>query len=117
MLVLVFVVMFFALDYSQGWNWETLGYSGFWSSHGMVRHLFFNGFHPVVPWLAFVLVGMGTLETIGRLENQTLPFALFASAAFCVAGVVFALLWRSRFSRGPLEAIMRLLTEPRRRDA
>ncbi len=232
MLVLVFVVMFIALDYSQGWNWETLGYSGFWSPHGMVRHLFFNGFHPVVPWLAFVLVGMvigrqdmedpairrrvfllgasvalaaegfswllvrtlssgasladqeaivaifgtgpmppmplymlagagtasaviaasvslgrrygdavwlrpflatgqlaltlyvahvlvgmGTLETIGRLENQTLPFALFASAAFCVAGVVFALLWRSRFTRGPLEAIMRLLTEPRGRDA
>ncbi|NOY42550.1 MAG: DUF418 domain-containing protein [Planctomycetes bacterium] len=231
-LVLAFVVMIFALDYSQGWNWETLEYGDFWSMSGMIRHLFFNGFHPVVPWLAFllvgmilgrqdmsdpvlrrrvlalgasvaiaaegvswlvvrtlssgasladqedivaifgtgpmppmplymlagagtacaiiaasvslgqrygdavwlrpflatgqlaltlyvahVLVGMGTLEAIGCLENQTLPFALLASAAFCVAGMVFAQLWRSRFDRGPLEAIMRFLTEPRKGDA
>ena len=203
-------------------------YDGLWTPPGMVRHLFFNGFHPVVPWLAFLLLGMvigrqdmndrsvrrrvfmwgagvalaaegvswlliltisqgsgledqevvallgtgpmpplplymlagagtasaviaaavdvgkryenaawlrplvatgqlaltlyvghvvlgmGMLEAIGRLEHQTLPFALLAAAAFCAAGVVFAHLWRSRFKRGPLEAIMRTLTEPRR---
>ena len=229
LLVLAFVVMLFALDYDQGWNWRTLEYDGFWAPLGMARHLFFNGFHPVVPWLTFLLVGMvigrqdmsdpvvrrrifiwgvgvalaaegvswlfihtlspgaslpdqvvivaifgtgpmppmpfyilagvgtasaviaasialgerygdaawlrpfvatgqlaltlyvahvvlgmGILEVIGRLENQTLPFALLASVVFCFAGVVFAHLWRSRFSRGPLEVIMRILTEPRR---
>ncbi len=231
-LVLAFVVMFFALDYDQGWDWRTLDYDDFWSPPGMVRHLFYNGFHPVVPWLAFLLVGMvigrldmsdpvvrrrvfvwgagvalaaegvswllirmlspgdsvadqeaivailgtepmppmplymlagagsasaviaasialgeryrdaawlrplvatgqlaltlyvahvllgmGTLEAIGRLEKQTLPFALLASLVFCVASVVFAHLWRRRFRRGPLEAIMRTLTESRRHAA
>lgn len=224
-LVLGTTVMVICLDYNQGWDWETLDYSGFWSPRGMVRHLFFNGFHPVIPWLGFLLVGMvlgrqdmanaavrrrvfflgagvaiaaeagsrlllsslpknsgvsgeesiaalfgtgpmpamplymlaaggtacaviaamvalglrhgqagwlrplvatgqlalslyvahvilgmGTLEAMGRLENQTLPFALLAAAVFCSAGVLFAHLWRRRFDRGPVEAVMRRLT-------
>ena len=230
-LLLAFVVMMLAMDYSHSWHWKTLTYDGLWTPLGMVRNLFFNGFHPVVPWLAFLLLGMligrqdmndravrrrvfmwgagvalaaegvswllirtlspesglagqdvvallgtapmppmplymlagagtasaviaasvavgeqyenaawlrplvatgqlaltiyvghvvtgmGALESIGRLEHQPLPFALQAAAVFCAAGVVFAHLWRSRFKRGPLEAIMRTLTEPRRRTA
>jgi len=226
-LLSAFLVMFFTLDYSHGWDWKTLEYEGFWTPFGMVRHLFYNGFHPVVPWLAFlllgmvigrqdmsdpvirqrvlvwgagvalvaegvsrliirnlslgvdsadrevivaifgtgpmppmplymmagagtasfiiaasvslgerygdvawlrpfiatgqlaltlyvahVLLGMGMLESIGRLENQTLSFALTTSVVFCVAGVLFAHLWRKRFRRGPLEAVMRALTKP-----
>ncbi|MEL6614483.1 MAG: DUF418 domain-containing protein [Bacteroidota bacterium] len=228
-LVVGFVVLFGVLDYEAGWDWTTLTYSGFWTPDGMIRHLVFNGFHPVIPWLAFLLVGMvigrldmasgavrrrvllwgagvavtaeavsrglvralasgasaaerevvvalvgtepmpplplymlagagtacaviaacvalgeryakarwlrplistgqlaltlyvahvvigmGTLEAIGRLENQPLAVALVASAMFCVAGVVFAHLWRSRFARGPLEAVMRWATDPRK---
>ncbi len=227
-LVLAFAVMLVTLDYERGWDWSTLSYAGLWSPAGMIRHLFFNGFHPVVPWLAFLLVGMalgrlemnspatrrrvlawglgvaavaellswslirslsaaspadhgvivavfgtepmppvplymlagtgtacaviaacvalgerhgdrgwlrpwvatgqlaltlyvahvvlgmGTLQWIGRLENQTLAFALLAAALFCLLGVVFAHLWRQRFQRGPLEAIMRALTDPRK---
>lgn len=228
-LVLAFVVLFFALNYDQGWDWKTLEYDGFWTPIGMVRHLFYNGFHPVVPWLALLLVGnvlgrqdmsdptirrrvfvcgagvtiiaeavswiiirtlspgaspadqeaiiaifgtepmppmplymlagsgtacaiiaaaitlseryqgavwlrpfvatgqlaltlyvahgvlgMGILEAIGRLENQTLPFELLASVVFCAAGVVFAYLWRKRFKHGPLEAVMRELTDPKK---
>ena len=62
----------------------------------------------------FGMLGMGVLEAIGRLENQTLPFTLIASLVFCVASVVFAHLWRKRFERGPLEAIMRTLTDPKK---
>ena len=224
-LVATAAIMILFLDYGQGWDWKTLEYSGFWSPMGMVRHLFFNGFHPVVPWLSFllvgmvlgrqdiqkasvrrrifilgvivagvaeagsrllirtlseshvaaesetivalfgtgpmppmplyvfaaagtacavivamvsvglrygeaiwlrpfvatgqlalslyvghVLVGMGALELMGRLENQTLPFSLLASMIFCIAGVQFSYLWRRRFERGPIEAIMRMCT-------
>jgi uncharacterized membrane protein YeiB len=230
LLVLTFVVMLFTLNYDQGWDWTTLDYEGFWTPIGMVRHLFYNGFHPVIPWLAFLLVGMllgrqdmsnsairrrvflwgagvaviaesvswvlihtlstgaspvdqeaiiaifgtepmppmplymlagtgtacaviaalialgeryegavwlrpfvatgqlaltlyvahvvlgmGILEAMGRLENQTLLFSLSASVVFCIAGVVFAHVWRSRFKRGPLEAIMRTLTDPKKK--
>lgn len=227
LLVLAFAVMLFTLDYEREWDWDTLEYAGFWTPSGMVRHLFYNGFHPVIPWLAFLLVGMilgrqdmadsavrwrvfawglgvalaaegiswflvhvlsaggsvaereivvaifgtsamppmpfymmagiGTasavvaasvalgeryedaawirpfvrtgqlsltlyvahvvlgmsvLEAVGWMGTaQTLPRALFAAAAFSVVGVVFSYLWLARYKLGPLEAIMRKLTE------
>ena len=49
--VLGFVVLLLLFDYEKGWNWSTLEYSGFWTPTGMIRHLFFNGFHPVIPWV------------------------------------------------------------------
>ncbi len=224
-LAMAFCALLLAFDYERGWDWTTLSYKGFWTPAGMVRHLFFNGFHPVVPWMAFlvlgmilgrqdmaspttrrrvflwgagaavmaellsallvnglamgaspedrqliaavfgtepmpptplyliaaggaacavtaaavavgerfgrsvwvrplvstgqlaltlyvahVVLGMGVLETIGRLENQTPAFSAMASAVFCAVSVAFAHAWRSRFRRGPLEAAMRALT-------
>ena len=50
-------------DYEAGWNWDTLEYSGFWTLSGFIRNLFYNGWHPVFPWLAFLLFGM----FLGRL--------------------------------------------------
>ena len=46
------------MDYNAGWDWPTLTYHGFWTPTGFVRNLIFNGFHPVIPWLAFLLLGM-----------------------------------------------------------
>ena len=223
--VLAFPLLCLGLDYEKEWNWETLHYSGLWTASGMIRHLFFNGFHPVVPWLAFLLMGMvigrldltdstvrkrvflfgvcitvfaggtswilvenfsgegnlaykgfvevifgtdpmppmplymlaatgvaclmisvavavgehssgalwlrplvvtgqlsltiyvahvviglGFLEVIGRLENQSLEFAVGSAAVFCVSAMIFACFWRRRFERGPLEAVMRWIT-------
>lgn len=56
--IAVFVALFIFLDYEKGWDWEALTYAGFWMPRGVFRHLFFNGFHPVFPWIAFLLVGM-----------------------------------------------------------
>jgi uncharacterized membrane protein YeiB len=221
--------MFFAFDYAQEWNWRTLEYTGFWTPQGMLRNLLFNGFHPLIPWLAFLLIGMiigrfdlntsevrrrifwvglavalaadgiswlcihslpgvvgeagyeriaavfgiepmppmplyilsgagsgiaiiagsvsigirwgsrwliralvatgqlaltlyvahvvigmGILEALGRLENQTLWFSLLASALFFTASVIFAFSWRSRFDCGPIEMLMRHLTGTRK---
>lgn len=222
----LFVVLIFALDYERGWNFATLEYSGVFTPRGMMRHLFFNGFHPALPWIGFLLVGMvlgrarldearvrrlvlaggvlvalgaellsqaliaqlsrgadaktraavealfgtapmppmplyllaaggtacavivlalevvnrwpearwlaplvatgqmaltlyvahvvvgmGTLEAVGRLEDQSLSFVLAAVAAFCGASVLFAHLWLQRFDRGPVEAVMRRVTD------
>ncbi len=228
-LILGFAVMLFTLDYNQGWHWKTLSYDGFWTPGGMIRHIFFNGFHPVLPWLAYLLVGMvlgrmemgaavtrrkvffwgagaaiaaeitsrffvrafsggvllgdqetllaifgttpmppnplymiagagtacavialsisfgerfrnsawlrpfvstgqlaltlyvghvvvgmGILEMIGRLEDQSLIFSLLASVLFCTIGIIFAHFWRKRFQRGPLEMVMRAITESKK---
>ena len=219
------VLLVLMLDYEAEWDWETLTYSGFWTPWGMIRHLFFNGFHPVFPWTAFLFVGMwlgrrnvldpavrrkiflsataiavltesvswllvhyfstrlhaidaetvialfgtkpmppmpfymlaggstavviitlsvalidrfpegrwytpllatgqlaltlyvahvifgmGILQELGLLENQTLPFALGSALIFCACAVLFSYLWKKRFNRGPLEWIMRRIT-------
>jgi uncharacterized membrane protein YeiB len=44
-------------NYETGWNFETLEYQGFWTINGFIRNLFFNGFHPVIPWTSFMLFG------------------------------------------------------------
>jgi uncharacterized membrane protein YeiB len=229
-LVLLFMALLLPLNYEAGWDWDTLSYQGFWTPLGMIRHLFFNGFHPVVPWLAFMLVGMalgridltdarirarvlrwsvsaavfaetaswglkglvgaaalsrqdeadllavfgtdpmppvvlymvaaggtavtavvlcvwlgtqyrnsvwirplvatgqlaltlyvahvvigmGVLEAASLLEDQSLSFAIMAAVAFCILGVVFSTMWTRRFRRGPLEWVMRLVTNQRR---
>ena len=51
-------------DYEKGWNWENLTYTDFFTLPGFFRNLFFNGFHPVLPWAAFLLTGLW----IGRLN-------------------------------------------------
>ncbi|MBN4957025.1 DUF1624 domain-containing protein [Stenotrophomonas maltophilia] len=45
-------------NYSQGWNWQTLEYAGLWQWPGAARNLLFNGFHPLLPWMCFFLLGM-----------------------------------------------------------
>ncbi|NOX31135.1 MAG: DUF1624 domain-containing protein [Actinobacteria bacterium] len=58
-------------------------------------------------YLAHVFVGMGILESMGRLENQTLEWAVVTSLIFSVVAIVFSWAWRRRYQRGPLEWVMR----------
>ena len=58
-------------------------------------------------YLAHVLVGMVVLDGFGRLEDQTLTWAIVTSLAFSAPTIVVAWAWRRRFSRGPVEALMR----------
>jgi len=58
-------------------------------------------------YLVHVLVGMVLLDAFGRLDNQTLTWAVSTSMAFCAAAILFSWAWRRRFERGPLEAVMR----------
>jgi uncharacterized membrane protein YeiB len=51
-------------DYEAGWDWWTLEYQDFFTPSGFFRHLFFNGFHPVFPWVAFLLTGIW----VGRIN-------------------------------------------------
>lgn len=223
LVMMAFPVLMLVFDYDQNWNWVTLAYENFWSFDGMIRHIVFNGFHPVFPWAAFLLfgmwlgrqdlsqalmrkrlfvgslitllvtesgfylirtaigdgsalgltseevrilfstsiipplpqyiissgssavivlviclylseryyesniirrfsqagrmsltlyvahvvIGMGLLESLGMLENQTINFSLFSAMIFCVLGVVFSVTWIRFFKTGPLEWIFR----------
>lgn len=222
-IVMVFLLLLLFFDYEQGWNWQTLEYTDLWTMEGMFRHIFFNGFHPVFPWAAFlvagiwlgrknlgaktvrirlfliglamtvfgesashflteymlaaypfvdpvdiqdifgtaplppmplymisaggtalmiitmstwltskvsnsniimkslivtgqyaltfyvahVVIGMGVLEEIGRLDNQDLPTSVLSALLFCFFGILLSLVWHRFFRRGPLEWVLR----------
>lgn len=56
-IILAFPLMMMFFDYEAGWNFVNLNYLEFWSLQGFSRNLFFNGFHPVIPWAAFIFFG------------------------------------------------------------
>jgi len=56
--LLSFPVLMIFFNYEDGWNWATLTYENIWNTESMIRHIFFNGFHPVFPWCSFLLLGM-----------------------------------------------------------
>lgn len=78
-IIVAAVVMLVVLDYERGWDFSTITYVDQWSLQGFMRHLFFNGFHPVFPWLAFVVAGLW----IGRLplDDPRTAQRLFAGGA------------------------------------
>ncbi|OIQ18688.1 MAG: hypothetical protein BM557_07140 [Flavobacterium sp. MedPE-SWcel] len=55
--IIAFPLLLMFFNYESGWDFTSLSYSKFWTINGFIRNLFFNGFHPVVPWVAFMLVG------------------------------------------------------------
>jgi uncharacterized membrane protein YeiB len=57
-LVVGFVVLLTLIDYETSWDFETLTYADFWTPVGFLRNTFYNGFHPVIPWAAFLLIGL-----------------------------------------------------------
>jgi uncharacterized protein len=60
-------------------------------------------------YFAHVIFGMGFLESIGRLENQTIDFSLLSSLVFSVCGICFSVAWLKYFKVGPFEWIFRKL--------
>ncbi|MEW6992061.1 DUF418 domain-containing protein [Colwelliaceae bacterium 6441] len=57
-IMLVFPSLLIFFNYEQNWDWQSLTYENFWSVDGMIRHIIFNGFHPVFPWAAFLVFGI-----------------------------------------------------------
>lgn len=51
-------------SYDTGWDWQTYTYSDMWTLPGFTRNLWVNGWHPIFPWLSFVVVGI----LISRLD-------------------------------------------------
>lgn len=56
-IILAFPILLLFWNYEMGWDFNSLKYLDFWTAKGFMRNLFFNGFHPVIPWVAFMLFG------------------------------------------------------------
>ncbi len=71
-LVMIYPMILEVVDYDMGWNWKMLEYEGFWELTGFLRHLFINGFHPLLPWVAFVFAGiwLGRVSLLNRVVQK-----------------------------------------------
>lgn len=79
-------------------------------STAVIRSLQYTGQLALTLYLAHVIVGLGVLEVMTKLSPHSTQFAIFWSLLFSAVAVAFANLWRRKFSRGPLEALMRKLS-------
>ena len=75
------------LDYDRNWTWDTLYYEGFWTVDGFALHTLFNGWHPVLPWLAFLLLGLW----LGRLPLRRRSVQLTMTAVGSLVAAAGAL--------------------------
>lgn len=77
----------------------------------IVKWLIKTGQMALSHYLGHVLVGLGLLEVLGYLENQTLIFSIVYSVLIFLMMILFSNQWSKRVGRGPLESIMRKLTD------
>lgn len=70
-------------SYDLGWNFSSFEYTDFWTVNGFLRNLLYNGFHPVIPWAAFMLIGFW-------LGKQDLQNPTFVYKALRLSVIVFA---------------------------
>jgi uncharacterized membrane protein YeiB len=81
-LILAFPILMLFWNYETGWNFTTLTYLDFWTIKGFFRNLFFNGFHPVIPWAAFILFGFW-------FGKQDLHNKNFINKTFWISTIIF----------------------------
>jgi uncharacterized protein len=81
-LIALFPLLMTLWNYETGWNFETLYYQDFWTPKGFIRNLFFNGFHPVIPWTSFMLFGYW-------FGKQDLHNDKFVKKTFWISSIVF----------------------------
>lgn len=108
-IIVVYPFLMTIWNYDTGWNFDTLDYHGFWTFKGFIRNLFFNGFHPVIPWAAFMLFGYW-------FGKQDLHDDKFIKDAFWISTILFiyiqvlSYLSISLLSEGNKESALELTT-------
>ncbi|TSB47771.1 DUF418 domain-containing protein [Alkalicoccobacillus porphyridii] len=102
-----FVAQFYQVifDYMSGWSptQPFLEYLDFWTVTGFLRNLFLNGYHPVFPWLGFLLIGMliGRLNLVDRGVRKSI---LIVSTITLVATELLSRILILSFSSSILDA-------------
>jgi uncharacterized membrane protein YeiB len=83
-IIAMYPVLMLFIDYEAGWNWTLNEYTNFWSIQGFTRNLLINGFHPVLPWVAFMIAGLwlGRQDMSNtKIRKQILWTAMFVFMA------------------------------------
>lgn len=78
-------------NYLVGWDFTNLKYVDFWTLEGFLRNLVFNGFHPLFPWFAFMLIGLLLSKMpLGEVsfQKKLMGFGLGLALSFEILSIV-----------------------------
>jgi len=89
---LTFVILNIFLSWESGWNWELVTYEGFYHPIGFIRNLFFNGFHPVFPWISFLIMGMAVGKSNLYLRRKQWKTVIMTLSVFITTEMLSFLL-------------------------
>jgi uncharacterized membrane protein YeiB len=92
-IIIAYPLLLSFVGYETSWNFDALTYADFWTFQGFLRNLLVNGFHPVVPWVSFMMLGLW----FGRLDlgdEKRLIRILTISVALFVFASTFS--WSGR---------------------
>ncbi|MDQ0177822.1 putative membrane protein YeiB [Bacillus chungangensis] len=81
-------------------------FAGHWFTKSLIK----TGQLTLTHYVSHVFIGIGILVLLNRLENQTLAFSLIFTILFFVVSILLSVLWSSKFKRGPIEWVMRKIT-------
>ncbi|PKV51668.1 putative membrane protein YeiB [Aquimarina sp. MAR_2010_214] len=106
-MIILYPILMILWDYDNGWDYIKMTYTNLWTVKGFFKNLFFNGFHPVIPWSAFMIIGMwfGKME----LSNTTIVIkALWGSLTIFITVQILSYFSILFFSMGNQEMITEL---------
>jgi uncharacterized membrane protein YeiB len=77
-------LIFIAFGFVKSWDLHTIADAGFWNLPGIIGHTFFNGCFPVIPWMAFITLGMwlGRQDFSDRALGKKILLAGIGAVAF-----------------------------------
>jgi uncharacterized protein len=83
--IVIFHTLLMVIPYQNGWNFNTLQYTDFWTVTGFLRNTFYNGWNAIFPWVAYFFMGMW----LGKLNwaNNKIQRNAFIVGVALVIGV------------------------------
>ena len=75
-------------------------YNGLWTINGQLMHLFLNGFHPLIPWLAFLFLGIALGRHLQSHPKSTLKLGLGALVMAVSVELISAVLLKLAIQNG-----------------
>lgn len=86
---LIFLGLFARVSYMTSWDFENFAYLDLWTFKGALRHLFYNGWHPVFPWAGFLLFGL-LLARLDLSSTRLQHLMIYAGAAMIAVAEIGA---------------------------
>jgi uncharacterized protein len=77
-------LVFMIFGFIKSWDLNPSASDGFWNLPGIIGHIFFNGCFPLIPWMAFITVGMwlGRQDFSDRFLRKKILLAGVGAVAF-----------------------------------